>query len=232
LPKPLQTSCRTPTAEPEKWHPIGDELRALRRLQREARRRRLSSSASGDPVHNGRLCPDGRAVDGLPRASISRLIRTCCATPAAKRSLIRATTLGQSRLGSAIDRSIAVRSTRPWRPDRKARHRKVPGSPHGATEAITSRRPGQAWAVLGIQCAWRIALGHLLISRQLTKRGREGLQSGRIPGNRSNRRGGRSQPEPAPAERGDADAFAPAAAHLEALAVTSRAPKVAPMVRR
>jgi integrase len=92
-------------------HPLrGDELRALRRLQRES-----ETSAFVFVSERGSPFTTAGFARMIERTAASAGLPTCSATPVATLSPTRATTLGQSRLGSAIDRLRALRSTRPWR---------------------------------------------------------------------------------------------------------------------
>ena len=81
-------------------HPIrGDELRALRRLQREQEPKSpfVFTSERGAPFSTGRLCPHGRAGGRGAPSWRSRRTRTCSGTPAASRSPTRGTTPGRCR---------------------------------------------------------------------------------------------------------------------------------------
>jgi Phage integrase family len=97
-------------------HPlIGDEMRALRRLQRESQPSPfVFVSERGSPFTTAGFA---RMIERAPpaRASISRPIRICCATPAATPSPTEATTQGRYRDGWGTGRSPARPSTRPWR---------------------------------------------------------------------------------------------------------------------
>ena len=79
-------------------HPIvGDEMRALRRLQREQDPQSpfVFTSERGSAIHHGGLCPAWSSALARRPSSAFRLTRTCCATPAASRSPRRATTRGR-----------------------------------------------------------------------------------------------------------------------------------------
>jgi hypothetical protein len=80
-----------------------------------ARRRSSSSSVSADPRSRPRALPEWTRGRRLPPASSSRRTRTCCATPAVTRWPTRGTIPGQSKGGSAIGRSPALRSIPRWR---------------------------------------------------------------------------------------------------------------------
>ena len=79
-------------------HPIrGDEMRALRKLQREQDPKSpfVFTSRAGLAVHDGRLCAHGGARWRRGQARLSRLIPTCCDTPAGSRWPTRATIRGR-----------------------------------------------------------------------------------------------------------------------------------------
>jgi hypothetical protein len=86
-----------PTAEPEEWHPEHPSVKLATNSGHcagssgKARRRRLSSSASGIP----RPALPMIERQPAPRASTSRRTRTCSATPVDTPSPTRATTLGR-----------------------------------------------------------------------------------------------------------------------------------------
>jgi integrase len=97
-------------------HPMrGDELRALRRLQRESQPSPfVFVSERGSPFATAgfaRMIERTAANAGLELKAHPHMLRHACGYA----SPTRGTTLGQSRLGSATDRSRALRSTRPWR---------------------------------------------------------------------------------------------------------------------
>jgi integrase len=97
-------------------HPLlGDEMRALRRLQRESAPSPFVFVSEPAPPSRPPALPGWSSVPPPVPALNSRRTPTCCATPAATRSPTRATTPGRSRDGSAIDRSRALPSTQPWR---------------------------------------------------------------------------------------------------------------------
>jgi hypothetical protein len=87
-------------------HPLrGDELRALRRLQRESETSPfVFVSERGSPFTTAGFA---RMIERA--AGAAGRTRTCSATPVDTPSLTRGTTLGPSRHGSAIDRSRAWR---------------------------------------------------------------------------------------------------------------------------
>jgi integrase len=97
-------------------HPIqGDELRALRRLQRESPTSPfVFVSERGSPFTTAgfaRMIERAAVGAGLELKATP----TCCGMPAAMHWPTKATTRGRSRAGSAIARSPAQRSTRRWR---------------------------------------------------------------------------------------------------------------------
>jgi Phage integrase family len=95
-------------------HPLhGDELWALRRLQRESETSPfVFVSERGSPFTTaGFARMIERAAAGLELKAHPHMLRHACGYA----SPIRATTLGLSRDGSAIDRLRAPQSTRPWR---------------------------------------------------------------------------------------------------------------------
>jgi Phage integrase family len=97
-------------------HPVqGDELRALRRLQREsASSPFVFVSERGSPFTTAgfaRMIERAAAGAGLELKAHPHML----VTPAGMPSPTRATTPGRSRAGSAIDQSPARPSTRRWR---------------------------------------------------------------------------------------------------------------------
>jgi integrase len=97
-------------------HPLlGDELRALRRLQRES----VPSpfvfvSERGTPFTTAGFARMIERAAVVPASNL-RLTRTCFAMLAVMRLPTRGMTPGRSKGGSGIGRSRARRSIRPWR---------------------------------------------------------------------------------------------------------------------
>ena len=80
-------------------HPVvGDELRALRKLQREQDPNSpfVFTSERGVAVHDGRLCPHGGACWCRGHVRLSGPILTCCATN------------GGTRLGAILEQPAVV----------------------------------------------------------------------------------------------------------------------------
>ena len=107
-------------------HPIlGDELRALRRLQREQEPKSpfVFTSERGAPFTHGWVRPHGRAGGHRGQARASRRTRTCSGTPAATRWRTRATTRGRCKPTSAT----ATSSTRCATPSCRRRGSRIFG---------------------------------------------------------------------------------------------------------
>ena len=107
-------------------HPIlGDEMRALRRLQREQEPKSpfVFTSERGAPFTTAGFA---RMIEraGMGPSSASRRTRTCCATPAAIRWRTRATTRGRCRHISATRTS----STRCATPSCRRRGLRISGA--------------------------------------------------------------------------------------------------------
>jgi integrase len=97
-------------------HPMrGDELRALRRLQRESENSPfVFVSERGSPFTTAgfaRMIERAAGAAGLELKAHPHMLRHACGCALAN----KVTTLVQSRHGSVIDRSRALRSTRPCR---------------------------------------------------------------------------------------------------------------------
>ena len=113
-------------------HPIrGDELRALRRLQREQDPRSPSCSPPSEARRSPRAASPGLwSALARPPGSASRRTRTCSGTPAASPWPTRATIPGRCRLSRAQEY-----------PAYGAIHRAFAGSVQGFLEELTMKLP-------------------------------------------------------------------------------------------